>query len=333
MELHHGKIIVDSVEGEWTEFTIEIPLGRENYLDDEILEIPDEQLTDTKYLYLIEQVGAGLKGSLPSPAVNDNIGVKTIGEKQIILVVEDNEDVSNFIRDSLENDYHIEEAANGEQGFRKAEDIIPDLIIGDIMMPKMDGYEMTKKLRGDEKTFHIPVILLTAKSDQQSKLEGFESGADAFITKPFDNQELRIRIHNLIEIRKKLQEKFARGERIPIRDAEGGKKLGEMNERFINKVIGVMEKHIEEEEFSIEEFGKELCMSRTQLHRKLKALTGKSASRYLRSFRLNAARKMIMQGKGTISEIAYSVGFSSPVYFSKCFKDEFGHAPSEQLTD
>jgi YesN/AraC family two-component response regulator len=185
-------------------------------------------------------------------------------------------------------------------------------------------------LKNDEKTSHIPIILLTAKSEQQSKLEGLETGADDYLTKPFDTKELQIRINNLISIRRKLQEKYSRVDFIPVKKVEE-KKLSDLEEQFMSKVLQVIQTHLAEEEFSIEQFGKEVGMSRMQLHRKLKALTGKSASNYLRSIRLNKAKKMIEEQKGSISEIAYSVGFSSPQYFTRSFKDEFGYPPSEML--
>ena len=224
--------------------------------------------------------------------------------------------------------FQIEEAQNGEQGVRKAEQIIPDLIISDIMMPKMDGNELTRRLKNDEKTSHIPIILLTAKSEQQSRLEGLETGADDYLTKPFDTKELQIRINNLISIRRKLQEKYSRTDFVPVNKSEE-KKLSSLEEQFMNKVLEVIENHLSDEEFSIEQFSSEVGMSRVQLHRKLKALSGKSASIYLRSVRLNKAKKMIEEQKGNISEIAYSVGFSSPQYFTRCFKEEFGFPPSE----
>jgi YesN/AraC family two-component response regulator len=246
------------------------------------------------------------------------------------LVVEDNADVREFIKDSLGNAFQIEEAANGEQGVRKAEQIIPDLIISDIMMPKMDGNELTRTLKNDEKTSHIPIILLTAKSEQESKLEGLETGADDYLTKPFDTKELQVRINNLINIRRKLQHKYSSVDFVPVESKkETEKKLTNLEEKFMNKVMEVIEQHISEEEFSIEQFGKEVGMSRVQLHRKLKALSGKSASNYLRSVRLNKAKMMIAEQKGNISEIAYSVGFSSPQYFTRCFKEEFGFTPSD----
>jgi len=251
-------------------------------------------------------------------------------DKTIILVVEDNTDVREYIKESLEGEYQVEEAANGEQGVRKAENIIPDLIVSDIMMPKMDGNELTRKLKNDEKTSHIPIILLTAKTEQESKLEGLATGADDYLMKPFDTEELLIRIRNIINTRRKLHKIFSKGEYIPPRGEE--KKRRSIDEHFMNKVIEVIEQHISEEEFSIEEFGNEVGMSRSQLHRKLKALSGKSASRYIRSVRLTRAKTMIIDQKGNISEIAYSVGFSSPAYFTKCFKDEYGYPPSDLVS-
>ena len=257
--------------------------------------------------------------------------VETSEDKMIILIVEDNADVREFIKDSLGNEFEIAEAANGEQGIRKAEKIIPDLIISDITMPKMDGNELTRVLKNDEKTSHIPIILLTAKSGQESKLEGLETGADDYLTKPFDTKELQLRIKNLINIRRKLQEKFSKREFVHIKRGVE-KKLSNLEEKFMFKVVEVIEKHLSEEDFSIEQFGKEVGMSRVQLHRKLKALSGKSASNYLRSIRLSKAKNMIEERKGNVSEIAYSVGFSSPQYFSRCFKEEFGYPPSDLIS-
>jgi DNA-binding response OmpR family regulator len=250
-------------------------------------------------------------------------------DKTIILVVEDNYDMREYIKASLSDIYQIEEAVNGEQGVRIAESIIPDLIISDLMMPKMDGNELTRILKNDERTSHIPIILLTAKSGQENKIVGLQTGADDYLTKPFDLQELRVRVENLINIRKKLQEKFRKGGFI-YRPEE--KKLSIIDSKFMSKVNEVIEKHLSEEEFSIEEFGSEVGMSRSQLHRKLRALIGKSPSQYVRTVRLARAKKMIEEETGNVSEVAYSVGFSSPAYFSKCFKEEFGYPPSDILT-
>ena len=200
---------------------------------------------------------------------------------------------------------------------------IPDLIISDVMMPKMDGFELCNKLKIDEKTSHIPIIMLTAKATSKDKIEGYETGADDYIMKPFDAAELKVRIKNLIEIRRKLQEKFSSD------DYAVPKELSSLDEEFIKKVLQVINEHISEEEFSIEEFEGEFTMSRAQIHRKLKALIGKSPSRFIRAVRLAKAKRMMAEREGNISEIAYSVGFGSPAYFSKCFKEEYGYSPSD----
>ena len=358
VELHQGTVSVDSEPGDpnkagtgWTEFIIELPLGRKHLRDYEIIE--DEVSTDEIIMSYVESGVRKLNefdildssrqqdeqaSSISSLTPQNNGEVDE--DRTLILVVEDNAEVREFIKDSLGNAFQIEKASNGEQGVRKAEQIIPDLIISDIMMPKMDGNELTRTLKNNEKTSHIPIILLTAKSEQQSRLEGLETGADDYLTKPFDTKELQIRINNLINIRRKLQEKYSSVDYVPsknkketenlsrlVEDKAG--KLTNLEEQFMSKVLEVIENHMSEEDFSIEQFGKEAGMSRMQLHRKLKALTGKSASNYLRSVRLNKAKQMIEEKTGSISEIAYSVGFSSPQYFTRCFKEEFGHPPSE----
>ncbi len=335
-ELHHGTISVESKPGSWTEFTVRLPIGRDHLKDEEMAgdEISTQEgiLNGMKSLNAFDSIESsiGMDGKTSSP---DRPGITENErgpdeDKNIVLVVEDNTDVREFIRDSLGEDFQIEEASNGEQGVRKAEQIIPDLIISDIMMPKMDGNELTTRIKNNEKTSHIPVILLTARSEQKSRLEGLETGADDYLTKPFDAKELKIRIRNLIAIRRRLQEIFAGGQ---ILQRKGEKKLSVLDENFLQKVLETVEKHLAEEEFSIEKFSEEVGMNRVQLHRKLKAITGKSPSIYLRSVRLSKAKKMIEDQQGNISEIAYSVGFSSPTYFSRCFKEEFGHTPSDLL--
>ncbi len=320
VEFHRGTIKAKSKLGKGSEFIIELPLGREHLNDAEIVDATD---TEGEGKIIDESVYFGKTEAIEkSVPVNVNVS----DDKTIILVVEDNADVREYIKDSLGNGFQIEEASNGEQGVRKAEQIIPDLIISDIMMPKMDGNELTRRIKNDEKTSHIPIILLTAKSEQESRLEGLETGADDYLTKPFDTKELLIRIKNLIAIRRNLHKKYSSEQIILKKDRT---KLSTIEEKFLCKVLEVVEKHLSEEEFSIEDFVEEVGMSRVQLHRKLKALTGKSASLYLRSVRLAKAKELIEDKKGNISEIAYSVGFSSPAYFTACFKEEFGYPPSE----
>jgi signal transduction histidine kinase/ligand-binding sensor domain-containing protein/DNA-binding response OmpR family regulator len=317
VELHKGQILIDSVEGNWTEVKFYFPLGRDHLTDSEICESSEFELSKFETAEDFE-----IHESVSEDTVDENLIDKTI-----VLIVEDNPDVRDYVKDDLKDIYHVEEAANGEQGFRKAQKCIPDLIVSDIMMPKMDGYEMTRKLRQDEKTSHIPIILLTTKSDRDSKLEGLGLGADDYLTKPFDTQELLARIKNLIETRKILQQKFGAGT-VVLQKPEK-EKLSCLDQQFLDRVMIVIDQHLAEEEFSIEEFGKDVGMSRSQMHRKLKALTGKSTSLYLRTVRLAKAKQLIENQKGTISEISYQVGFASPAYFSRCFKEEFGYTPSE----
>lgn len=316
VELHKGEIKIDSVEGEWTEVKITLPLGLDHLSEGNLAE-------DSKEVKELVHFENEYSERIPPEITFDN---DHSDDRTIVLIVEDNSEVRDYIKDSIGKDYHIEEAINGEQGLRKAEKIIPDLIVSDIMMPQMDGFEMTRRIKNEEKTCHIPIILLTSKSGEESKLEGLELGADAFLTKPFSMKELQVRIKSLIELRNKLQEKFSKGEFL-VKPEET--KISKMDEKYLNKIIDVVNLHLSEEEFSIEEIGDEIGMSRSQVYRKLKALTGKSPSLFLRSVRLNKAKQMISNKEASISEISYQVGFSSPAYFSRCFKEEFGTPPSE----
>ena len=321
VELHHGSIKVESEKGSWTEFILEFPLGKDHLTEDEIIK-EVKNIEPDIYTKSVTKETENVE-----PILNVMQEDVLQGEKTIVLVVEDNYDMRQYIKEALNNEYIVEEAINGEQGIRKAEKIIPDLIVSDMMMPKMDGNELVRILKNDEKTSHIPIILLTARAGYEDKLEGLETGADDYLTKPFDIKELQIRVKNLINIRKKLQEKFSKIEFKPVKE----KKLNSLDEKFMIKVNEIIEKHIAEEEFNMEEFGEELNMSRMQVYRKLKALTGKSANRYVRSVKLERAKNMIEAKELNISEIAYSLGFGSPAYFTKCFKDEFGYPPRETV--
>jgi AraC-like DNA-binding protein len=193
----------------------------------------------------------------------------------------------------------------------------------------MDGFELTKILKKQEKTSHIPIIILSAKTGLENRIQGLEQGADAYIPKPFSSEELHARIKNLVEGRKKLKEKFSRGLLVkPEAVTEAS-----MEEKFLMKVKAVVEEHLADENFSVEEMSKQIGMSRAQLHRKLIALTGKSASRFVRNYRLEHAHDLLKNRVGTVSEIAYRVGYSSPAYFTKCFTEDFGISPSQVRKD
>jgi YesN/AraC family two-component response regulator len=225
----------------------------------------------------------------------------------------------------MDHEYRILTAENGKEGLKKTIEEYPDLIISDVMMPEMDGFQLCKKIKSDERISHIPVILLTAKADLESKIEGLEFGADDYITKPFEAEELRVRSKNLIEQRKKLHEKFSR-----MLDVKPGElTANSVDKQFLERLLNVFETHVGQSDFSIADFAKEVGMSRSNLHRKLIALTNQPAHEFLRSLRLKRAAQLLQQDAGTISEIAYAVGFSNPSYFSKMFRLQYGHTPRE----
>ena len=319
VELHKGKIKVESKEGEGTTFTVLLPLGKEHLKPEEIVEKEIEE-EETKIIEETELIPE-------TESRKEKTGIDSLldTEKPLLLIVEDNSDVRNYIISHLDEDYRIEEAIDGEDGYNKSIEQIPDLIVSDVMMPKMDGFELCDKLKTDERTSHIPVILLTAKATSKDKIEGYETGADDYIMKPFDAAELKVRIKNLIAIRIKLQEKFSSD------DYSIPKELNSMDEQFIKKVLKVINENISEEKFNVEELRKETYMSARHLQRKVMALTGKSPNQFIRSLRLYKARKHIKEHKGTIAEIAYNFGFGSPAYFTKCFRDEYGYSPSDLI--
>ena len=324
VELQHGSITVESEMGLWTEVTLKFLLGRDHLRDEDVL-IAEKDDKPFVPLQGEPYISDNMERDLP-----EETGHSLREEQDIVLVVEDNHEMREYIKGVLEREYSVVEAVNGEEGLRKAEEIIPDMIISDIMMPKLNGVELVKALKNDERTSHVPIILLTAKAGQESKLEGLEIGADDYLTKPFDTRELQIRVKNLIDLRKRLREKFTATQYNEPTSEK--KKISSVDEQFMTKVKEVIERHLSEEDFSVEDFGREVGMSRMQVHRKLKALIGNSATRYIRSFRLERARRILEERNENISEVAYSVGFGSPAYFTRCFKEEFGYPPSELKT-
>jgi YesN/AraC family two-component response regulator len=225
----------------------------------------------------------------------------------------------------LTSAYQVTEARDGAEGIDKALETVPDLIISDVMMPKKDGYEVCRTLKLDQKTSHIPIILLTARAASESKIEGLETGADDYLIKPFEPKELLARVKNLIDLRRKLRERFRAS--VPLKPGEVA--VTSMDDAFLQKAKAVVETHIGDEGFGVENLGNEVGMSRSQVHRKLIALTGMSASDFIRYLRLHRARDLLKQNAATVAEIAYSVGFNSPAHFTKCFRDQFGMTPTE----
>lgn len=260
-----------------------------------------------------------------SPDQEETDTMQNDSTQKRVLIIEDNEDVRTFVRESLSRDLEILETASGEEGISKAMAEMPDLIITDIMMGEMDGYEVLKTLKSDEKTSHIPVIMLTAKSDKGSKLKGLDYHADDFIVKPFDKKELLSRIQNLIQSRERLKEKFSIDLTLKPKELN----ISSIDQVFIEKLLVIVEENMGNSEFSVEDMAHEVGMSRSQLHRKLQAIIGQPPNKFIRNMRLQRASELLKSKAGTVSEIAYMTGFTSPNYFSKCFHDQYGHAPGE----
>jgi DNA-binding response OmpR family regulator len=241
------------------------------------------------------------------------------------LIVEDNADVRRYICSVLENKYRIVEGQNGEEGLRNSLEFIPDLIITDIMMPKMDGFQLCGTLKADSRTSHIPVIMLTAKATTDDKINGLEIGADDYIMKPFEAQELEARVRNLIEQRKRLHEHFRTHGLIDMAD----KNITSVDQKFLRKASEVMNEHIAETSFSVEVFAEEMAVSKSLLLRKMESLLGEPPSELIKRTRLNKAAKLIEAKAGNVSEIAFDVGFSNPSYFAECFRKQFGCTPTQ----
>ena len=236
---------------------------------------------------------------------------------ETVLIVDDNADIRAYLRTILQDKYQISEAADGKQGLALANEIVPDLIVSDVMMPVMNGLEFCQRIKSGTATSHIPVILLTARALNHHQIEGFESGADAYITKPFSSELLLVRINNLLKSRMKLKDLFGHQETKTPEDP------------FLLKFRNYIEANLTDSDLNVETIGAELGLSRVQLYRKIKALTGQSPVELLRTARLNKGRQLLQTTGKTVSEVAYEVGFTAPSYFTKCFKDEFGISPSD----
>ncbi len=242
-----------------------------------------------------------------------------------VLVVEDNSDLRKFIIDSLGKEFRFLEGADGKQGMEKAFEETPDLIISDVMMPEMDGITMTGKLKNDTRTSHIPIILLTAKTSDESKLSGLETGADDYLTKPFNKNELLLKVRNSIALRVKLREKL----KLELLKESPNVEVQSADEKFLLKVRDAILSRLSDEQLSVESLADEIGLSRSQLFRKISALTGASVNELIRTFRLQRAAQLIEQNWGPVTQVAYEVGFSNLSYFSKAFKEKYGVLPSE----
>jgi CheY-like chemotaxis protein len=327
VELHGGRITVESVVNQGSTFEVILPLG-----NGQLRSKSKEQKSKIKDDFNIDNRQPTTDNQEPATCNVQPATDSTPKDAPLLLVVEDNPDMRLYIRGILGQDYRMLEGGSGKQGLEKALEHVPDLVLTDVMMPEMDGFELTRRLKTDERTSHIPIILLTARAGMESRIEGLETGADDFITKPFDPQELMVRIRNLIQQRKKLQEKLTRMIRrsgigqITEMDVEA---YPSIDRKFLQKVTTYILDHLPDAELDVESLSEATFLSSRQLHRKIIALTGDTPNKFIRSIRLYRAAKMLKSKTGNVTEIAFEVGYNNLSWFAKCFKEEFGVLPSE----
>lgn len=318
VDLHHGDIRVESNEGEGTRFFISLPAAQPGYdpaKDREARPVAERELVDDSYVP--EDINAKEAADRITNAEDFD------ADRPLVLIIDDNNGMRAYLRSILKGRYNVSEAVDGRQGLEKARREVPKLIVCDVMMPVMDGLEFTRQLKEDIATSHIPVVLLTARSLPEQREKGYETGADSYLTKPFSGQVLLSRIDNLLRSRTLLRSFFS-GDKAEAAEEE---RLCSQDKTFVTRLREIIQQHLADSDFSVERLGEEIGLSRVQLYRKVKVLTGKTPVELLRKARLMKARTMVTTTDRSIAEIAYATGFTSPSYFNKCFKDEFGVSP------
>ena len=331
VELHHGQVWVESELGKGSDFIVEIP--REQVDKSLVIHMDDEGVDNS----------VSDSNSVDKNVVNESVlqyiddGVRKCGKvqqlvsentnKPTVLVIDDNNDIRQYEHTLLQDDYIVIEAVDGKEGLEIAKKEVPDLVICDVMMPVMDGLEFTEQLKTNTATSHIPVIMLTAKNLEEHRAEGYEHGADSYITKPFHSKVLLARIENLLKQRKLLKHLYQGSKEAEQEIAESH--LEDRDKQFLKQLHSIIQKNLSDSEFGVEDIGKQIGLSRVQLYRKVKAMTGSSVVDLLRKARLAKAKRLLESRSMSVSEVAYDVGFSAPSYFTKCFKEEYGMLPGE----
>ena len=320
VDMHGGHIGVSSKAEGPTVFTVHLPL---NVQAETPTSAAEQSAIVEPQAFIVPATQATTKADAPQ--------LQTIFEENndpnqpTILFTDDNDDVCQMARTLLETHYRVLTAPNGVVALQMAELNIPDLVVSDVMMPQMDGLELCSRLKQSTATSHIPVILLTAQTLDEQRIAGYEHGADAYITKPFSAPLLLARIHNLLQSRKQLKQVFGGADELAKEE------ISTPDKEFVSKIRNEIHRNISDNDFGVEQLGAAVDLSRVQLYRKVKALTGLSPVELIRATRVNRARKLIEGGATSVSEVAYQVGFTSPSYFTKCFKDQFGVSPMELL--
>ncbi len=309
VELHGGEITVDSVEGKGTVFTVDIPMT--------LVEEPSADLVQEPRITQ-QTVVEELEDMETEEQIPDE-------NKECILIIDDNADVRDYVKSLLKEEYTVIEAPDGRAGLKKAMKYVPDAIICDVMMPVMDGLECCRKLKTELQTSHIPVMLLTACSLDEQRIQGFECGADSYISKPFNSKLLLVRLRNLMDNHKRLKQFF--GDKTTL----SKESVSDVDKGFVDRFRELIEENLADSELSVEDLGSKMGLSRVQLYRKIKALTNYSPNELVRIARLKKAASLLASSEKTISEITYEVGFTSPSYFTKCYKEYFGESPTDFL--
>ncbi|MGB5666440.1 MAG: response regulator, partial [Maribacter sp.] len=323
VELHRGSIDVISSPNKGTEFIVRLPINKEAY--ENAGEISIKEFSENDFLVRSSESESFAIG------INDEIFDENISKSRpklpVLLIVDDNADIRIFIKQVLQDNYSIYEAENGKQGLEVATKVMPNIILCDVLMPIMDGIEFCDQIKNKEETSHIPVIMLTAKSSEESKLRGLKSGADDYLTKPFNMELLKIKLANTISHRNEMRKRFNRD--ITLQPSEIT--VTSTDEKFLSQAIEIVEKHMMNTDFNVEMLVREMGLSRSNLYLKFKELTGLSSSEFIRNVRLKRAVQLFESSDLSVKEIMYMTGFNTASYFSKCFKKQFGVIPSEYI--